>query len=315
MSELLQYIQKGTLTNQWKNNKAGYFEYNNQGFYFQFVEADKNCSEVMIPITDRTHENTPIVAKGFIAHLIKNIEKFNAQDIYSGYFDFLFHQHEKIEGKKPNSIKPNLLKDFVEKHLYEEREKVKFSEKINDFIRQVEQETIKEWVTCYFEYVTLKLPINTNLNVDPPKEHLHYKIGFKDQQRQELLTGLIKKGFILAETPQNHFDFVFDGKDYPTDFKPLKWIKTNSLTKGIRPNKKSLLDLLSLLSLPDNVIYNKKLINSCFEILNGTIFHNNNFQWEYSSILSADKDKRILITKSEYHKDLVEIVRISKEKE
>ena len=91
--------------------------------------------------------------------------------------------------------------------------------------------------------------------------------------------------------------------------KPYKWVKSNSKTHGINPNKTAIFDLLCLLEYPDEVITNIKLLNEVFVFPNDKPIRANN--------LTDHKDskgnlKRPII--SEYHTELESIVRQSKEK-
>jgi hypothetical protein len=83
--------------------------------------------------------------------------------------------------------------------------------------------------------------------------------------------------------------------------RPLKWVALNKKTKTI--NKKSLLDLLCLLQFPDNVIKDRKLLNSSF------IFSNNCklISQNYTDITDNKGNiKRPII--SEYHTELENII-------
>ncbi|GAB6395511.1 MAG: hypothetical protein MdMp024_1823 [Bacteroidales bacterium] len=58
----------------------------------------------------------------------------------------------------------------------------------------------------------------------------HFTRSFTSDEQKKLYDGLIEHGYLPAETPKEHFDFVFGTKDdYPQDFKPLQWQKTGAL--------------------------------------------------------------------------------------
>jgi len=87
--------------------------------------------------------------------------------------------------------------------------------------------------------------------------------------------------------------------------RPLKWIAYNKRAKGETLNKKSLLDLLCLLGYPDNIIKDRKLLNSRF------IFPNNQklTAQNYTYITDTTKEKKLkrpII--SEYHTELESII-------
>jgi hypothetical protein len=90
---------------------------------------------------------------------------------------------------------------------------------------------------------------------------------------------------------------------------PLKWIKSNSTTHGQIPNKKSLLDLLCLLKVPDDTIKDRKLLNSLFIFQNDKPLAAQNY-----TDLTDNKGqiKRPIV--SEYHNELEQIINKSKEK-
>jgi len=144
------------------------------------------------------------------------------------------------------------------------------------------------------------------------KHPSHFTRSFSAAEQKKLFEGLKNGGFLPQETICSHFYHVFGGTAIPdneTPFKPLQWIKTNGTTKGIVPNKKSLLELLVLLGISETEIKNKPLINSIFEIPNGKDFKANN----YTDITDA-KSNKIIKFESEYHTQLVETVNKIKEK-
>jgi hypothetical protein len=155
-------------------------------------------------------------------------------------------------------------------------------------------------------------PEQSNGNNQPEQpQPPHFTRYFTSDEQKMIFEGLKKAGFLPKDTNYNHFKFVFGGTAIPDNekpFEPLKWIKTNSKTKGINPNKISLLDFLNLLGIPENEIKDKPLINSVFEIPNGEKFKANN----YTDIIDRNNGNLITPIISEYHNELVEIVNQSK---
>jgi len=90
--------------------------------------------------------------------------------------------------------------------------------------------------------------------------------------------------------------------------KPYKWVKSNSKTHGINPNKTAIFDLLCLLEYPDEIITNIKLLNEYFIFSNSKPIRANNLTYHK---YSTGKLKRPII--SEYHTELETIVNQSKE--
>lgn len=90
---------------------------------------------------------------------------------------------------------------------------------------------------------------------------------------------LKKEGFISTETPCNDFLFRFGLDINPDTENPIQWIKTNSTTKGKNPNKKSLLELLVLLGVPETDVKNKNLLNTIFQFSNNKPITAGNFTY------------------------------------
>ena len=85
---------------------------------------------------------------------------------------------------------------------------------------------------------------------------------------------------------------------------PLRWIKTNSRSKGKNPSKISLLDLLCLLEYSDEVIKNKTLLNSLFIFPNNKPLSSQNY-----THITDNKSNLIRPIISEYHTELETIVK------
>jgi len=136
-----------------------------------------------------------------------------------------------------------------------------------------------------------------------PKQTLCFSCSFTDTERQNLFNGLRDNDYIPMDTNFNHFAYVFGNVAIPDNekpFKPLQWIKENSRS-GL-PNKKSLLDLLCILDIPDNEINNKTLLNSFFVFPGGNKLHANN----YTDITDNKRNLKKPIV-SEYHNELLKI--------
>jgi len=138
----------------------------------------------------------------------------------------------------------------------------------------------------------------TNGNAKEKTEHLNYSLEKYDAEK--LLNGLVEKGYLEADL--NSFAYWFGGGIPPNDLTKINWIKKNSRTHGYALNKKSLLDLLRIMEVPNSDIQNKILLNNIFDFKTGSKLKNNNYTYE-SGVLS---------TKSEYHEELKEIVKKSK---
>jgi hypothetical protein len=167
----------------------------------------------------------------------------------------------------------------------------------------------KQIMECYKQ--SQQTRIEQNKQPQPELTNQHFTRSFTSDGQKKLFEGLKSAGLLPKDTNKNHFNFVFGGTDIPDEEKPFKkldWIKTNSRTHEVMPNKKSLLDLLNLLEVKETEIKNKPLINSVFNIPKGGKFEGNN----YSNITDA-KGNLITPIISDYHNELAEIVRKSKE--
>ena len=136
---------------------------------------------------------------------------------------------------------------------------------------------------------------------------------FISDEQSLLFAGLSNGGFLPQTTIYSHFCHVFGGTAIPDNekpFEPLQWVKTNKLTHGKSLNKKSLLDLLCILGVPDKEIQNKPLLNSVFAFPNGTKLHAKH----YTDVTDKGKNLKKPIV-SQYHDELSNIVSKSKEKQ
>jgi hypothetical protein len=159
-----------------------------------------------------------------------------------------------------------------------------------------------EGFTWDYHYFTPKIDITNN---DPKEQPRHFARSFSETEQKKLFAGLKDGGFLPKTADFNHFCHVFGQTPIPDDetpFKPIQWIKTIGTTKGITPNKTSLLDFLTLLEIPEIEIKGK--INQFFTVPKGKKFKSNNYNYSHGK----------LKTQSEYHDELAKIVSDSKEK-
>ena len=95
------------------------------------------------------------------------------------------------------------------------------------------------------------------------------KTNLTDTQLNTLADGLISNEFI-NEADKECFIWALGGSEKIDRYNPVQWIKTNSTTKGIVINKKSLLNLLAILKVPHAQITNKSLLNKLFNKADGS---------------------------------------------
>lgn len=120
---------------------------------------------------------------------------------------------------------------------------------------------------------------------------------------------LIKHGFIDPNTHVDDLCYVFSlQKDFSKSPQPIKWIKRTVSVNNNRVNRKSLIDLLTLLGYSERLIRGDvgkkyKRLNNCF-VLEGGLFKSNDF----SSDMKHENIDELLNVKSEYHNELIKIV-------
>lgn len=130
----------------------------------------------------------------------------------------------------------------------------------------------------------------------------HFTASLNIDAAKSIYKELISNSYLDEKTPENDFLYRLGVIDIPDSNNLLKWIKTNKTTKNTIPNKKSLLDFLSLIGVSDKEISDRTLINSVFEIPKGGQFKANNYTYTNNKLNVI----------SEYHNELETIVNKSK---
>lgn len=155
---LIEHIKNQTITNRWIN-KVGSFQYDEQGNYYRFIETNQDTTQCLIPISQRSEENTPIIIKGFIAFLIANWGSPERQ-IYDSYNVISNSQFLSTESKKAGSYKRDLNKEFAIQHINSESHILK--EFIQDFhyLKKEDKDLILEYVNNYIEYTSSIYKVN-----------------------------------------------------------------------------------------------------------------------------------------------------------
>lgn len=130
----------------------------------------------------------------------------------------------------------------------------------------------------------------------------HFTSSLNEDAAKAIYKELINKGYLDEKTNENDFLYRLGIIEIPDSNSSLKWVKMNRTTKNVVPNKKSLLDFLSLIGVSDREISNKKLVNDVFEIPRGGVFKANNYTY-------TNKKLNVI---SEYHSELEMIVNKNK---
>lgn len=152
MTDLIKNIQREAISNRWANNKGAEFEYDNEKNHYRLIELTPDCNNYLVGRTQRNDNNCPVIAKGFIAYLIRNWGKKEV-DIYNSYYNWCFSIFESNETKKPGSFQRNLDAEFYPLHVAREKEYVKFSYQINPYLSEHEIKLINQYIKAYFNYI------------------------------------------------------------------------------------------------------------------------------------------------------------------
>jgi hypothetical protein len=291
-------IQEGIVSKIWNNDVTGMFVFNDDRICYHFIETTRNGANLIEPENQQLQKQP--ICIGFIAFLISNIGKKEPQVIYKSYLDQV--QQAFIEKKKyePFSNRENLLNEFYECYPHQESIYLLNSNKIYSFISPDSVDLIDKYISDYENFIKKTLPKKALLNFS----------GFKDlrSQRFNILEDenvmkkqyffLNEKNFIDCTEKTFLYRMGFNFED--ENLNKINWIAKNK--KSVEPNKRSLIDYLTIIGVNENEI--KEKINSIFNIPNGSEFRPNNY----------DYAKGVLISKSEYNDELVKIVNISKQR-
>lgn len=149
---------------------------------------------------------------------------------------------------------------------------------------------------------------NSNkVNSVTDNKKLVFRNLFSEKACDNLHLLLIKNGFIDPLTPIKDLYYVFSiKKDFSTSHSPIKWIKPRKSVENNKVNRKSLIDLLTLLGYKDIDIRGEegqkyKRLNHCFIIESGP-FSSKDFKNK------SENGDAFINANSEYHNDLKKIV-------
>ncbi|MDR0619421.1 MAG: hypothetical protein LBG17_05935 [Bacteroidales bacterium] len=138
---------------KWANGKTGTF-YAFDDYTLRFRALNSDLERYVEG--DNWVEHAPIIACGFMVYLLystRNSRNYKMSDIYANYYQCLCNAYKEIEDKKPDAFKRDLDKEFYEKHILDEQEKVRLSKGIFDFLTNEDKDTINEYINCYFGYI------------------------------------------------------------------------------------------------------------------------------------------------------------------
>lgn len=295
-------IQKQIATNYWKNNHVGYFHFDSTKTLYYFIETTSDGCNLKENI-DVQLRNDPICA-GFIAYVISNVGKKATNELYTTYLSKVRQLYLEKRRYDPAFNPNSALIDFYEYHFLQETVLMLKSNKIYSYIQQESISLIDQYVKGYENYIKEiiknELPETFKNRFTGLQDLKNYRFTLEGDievmRRQYKL--LSDEGFIDCKEDSFLFRMGYDVEEANLD--KIKWIKKNK--KNTQPNKKSLLDYLTLVNIKELDI--KQKINTIFVIPNGGEFKSNNYSY----------NKGQLNSKSAYHSELDKIVSQSKER-
>lgn len=298
--EIILIQEKKALT--WHNGLSGYFKYDKENTKHYFIEVTSDLNSLLEP-EDVQLGHKP-QCKGFISYLIANLGKKTTHEIYESYLTQVEQRYISYNQYDPDIHSRNLLNEFYENYFMQETMHFLHSNNIYSFIKQETEELIQKFI-CGYEVYLRKTLLTRNIlyrlkQFDGFKNLNLYRLSVveKIDVMKEQYKALKECGFIDCEEKVFLFRMGFNVEN--NNIEKIKWTAINK--KSFQPNKKSLIDYLTLIGITEKIIKNK--VNFIFEIPGGKEFKPNNFEYENG----------VFKSKSEYHNELVKIVTESKQK-
>jgi Leucine-rich repeat (LRR) protein len=141
---------------EWENGKFGKFEFDDENKWYKFIECHHINGGWKTLYSRFNPQDYPIIAKGFIAFFIKNFngdEIKTETDYYEKYYNPSLTEYKRREGKKLGASKKNLDAEFYTLHVEEEKENVKQSAELYEYLTPKENNLIKGFTDGYFEHI------------------------------------------------------------------------------------------------------------------------------------------------------------------
>ena len=136
----------------WQNGKCAEFHYYEKDVCYQLVELTDDGKKYIVPTHERTLENCPVIALGFVAYLIHNWGK-TEKEIYLEYYDLCLSKFLNIEDKKSGSINRDLNAEYYKLHVTEQKGLASKSEKIYPYLTDNDSKLIKQYEESYFDFI------------------------------------------------------------------------------------------------------------------------------------------------------------------
>ena len=216
MADRLKGTFQGGSPDKWANGKIGYMRYNSANVWYQFAGLHY---EGTTPYQDHDDIagldiiNFPIVSKGITAYVLCRFGKAAEIKIFTDYYHSCLSKFKDIEDKKPGAYKRNLDSEFYSIHISEEKERIKFSQKIDEYISENELEFVNNHTQNYLNYIEQVhsptgniIPIQQSINQpiiqiqNDDKSLLIPMISFNKDAIKKLIFNELKGYFLGCET-------------------------------------------------------------------------------------------------------------------
>lgn len=258
MNRLIKSIQRQVISDRWTTGEGAQFEYNTQNNSYRLIHFTPDLQNYMVGPTQRSDKNSPIVAKGFVANLIRNWGK-SEQLIFDNYYENRLNNFKRIESRNPGSSMRNLDAEFYPLHVTQEKEFVTFSEKIHPYLSKSDIELINQYIEAYFKYIEQVFAprkITKNILSVPDWCIVFYYLdeaGKKEGNKIDRMKKFIEDNNVVnpsgeLTTPKNfrkeyyEIENRINGKN---DKKPLPPVKIENILPYLKNNEKAMQNAVS----------------------------------------------------------------------
>lgn len=207
----------------WNNGEAGMMNYHGGEIWHQFIKYWMNDERTdyrpEVQEFDRNIENCPVVSEGIISFTIVLLGKDEKQ-IFETYYQRCLKKYKQVEGRKPGASLRDLDEEFYPIHISEEKDRVKYSQKLCPYIHEDEMELLNEHADSYFDYIRTtyapkksvdsKNKTRINKDVYSSKEWcvICYYSNFSDKKGHEYNTDVIKAFHAKHKVPYALTTFI-----------------------------------------------------------------------------------------------------------
>lgn len=167
MESLILLVKRESLSYNWKNGKVARFDYDEANVWYQLIEADDDGLNYIVSQFERTLENCPVVAHGFVAYLIHNWGRPETE-IYKEFYELCLSEFIRREEKKPGAFKRDLNTEYYILHIPEEKAKVAYSQKIYPYLTGDDTKLVNQYLESYFDFIKINYSKPSSEKEDGP---------------------------------------------------------------------------------------------------------------------------------------------------